>query len=500
MTTDERITQLSQQLNQVVAELTTTREELQTTREELQSAREELQMAREELQTTQGALQTTREELQRTQEALGVAQAQIAELEKVKTPPPDFVKENKKKPQTEEKKPRKKREAQYNHARKRSSVPTQIVEHRLVECPDCQSRLGGISLARCREVIDVPPLPVVEVTEHRIYKGWCSHCQKWHEAPVDLSEQVLGQGRIGVRLASMIAYLRTVMRLPLRQLQEVLRTLHGFEVSLGELVELLHRIAEYAQPVLEGLKAEVRASPAIQADETGWREDGINGYIWSVNTPTVRYYEYHHSRAGEVVKQLIGEDYQGVLGSDFYAGYNIHQGLHQRCWVHFLRDVHDLKKKFPHDEALWAWAKRVKAVYEDAVAWTMQGPDSQSSPYHQRQARSAQQHAFEQELWMLCQPYVRTTAVQRVLCERVEQFLPELFVFVAVPGVPAHNNLAERSVRPLVIARKISGGTRSPKGSQTRMGLASLFGTWTAQHLNPFQQCLALLTSTFSLG
>ena len=73
-------------------------------------------------------------------------------------------------------------------------------------------------------------------------------------------------------------------------------------------------------------------------------------------------------------------------------------------------------------------------------------------------------------------------------------------VFVAVPGVPAHNNLAERSVRPLVIARKISGGTRSPQGSRTRMGLASLFQTWSAQQLNPFLQCLTLLTTQFSLG
>ena len=102
--------------------------------------------------------------------------------------------------------------------------------------------------------------------------------------------------------------------------------------------------------------------------------------------------------------------------------------------------------------------------------------------------------------WHLCQPYVGTATPQHTLCEHVERFLPELFVFVAVPGVPAHNNLAERSVRPLVIARKISGGTRSPKGSETRMGLASLFGTWMAQHLNPFHQCLAVLTSTSSLG
>src|SRR5437899_9916516 len=68
----------------------------------------------------------------------------------------------------------------------------------------------------------------------------------------------------------------------------------------------------------------------------------------------------------------------------------------------------------------------------------------------------------------VCRPYVGSSAPQHTLCERVERFLPELFVFVAVPGVPAHNNLAERSIRPLVVARKISGGTRSPKGSQTK--------------------------------
>jgi len=99
-----------------------------------------------------------------------------------------------------------------------------------------------------------------------------------------------------------------------------------------------------------------------------------------------------------------------------------------------------------------------------------------------------------------CQNFRSQNSKIYTLCERVERFLPELFVFVAIPGVPAHNNLAERSVRPLVVARKISGGTRSPKGSQTRMGLASLFGTWMAQHLNPFHQCLALLTSSSSLG
>ena len=432
-----------------------------------------------------------RAENQALREALSQALARIEALEKQKTPLPEFVKANVKKPEAKEKKLRKKRDAKHNHGRRRAA-PTQIVEHRLLTCPDCHLRLGGINLARVREVIDIPPPAAAEVTHHRIFQGWCARCQRWHEAPVDVQDQVLGQGRVGVRLVSLIATLRTVMRLPIRQIQALVQSLHAVQVSTGEIVEVLHRLVRHAQPLLDELKAHIRASPAVQADETGWREDGESGYVWSVCTPSLRYYEYHHSRAGDVVKRLIGEEFSGVLGSDFYAGYNIHQGLHQRCWVHFLRDIHELKQEHPDDEQVGQWAKAVKAIYERAKA--APAPEPHLPPASQQAHRVALQHAFEQELWHLCAPFVHTQVPMRTLCERVERFLPELFVFVAYPVVPSDNNLAERSVRPLVIARNISGGTRSPKGSQTRMGLASLFGTWIAQGLNPFHQCLALLS------
>jgi hypothetical protein len=454
---------------------------------------EEIAHLRAENQALREALSQALAQLSQVQEHLRLALARIEELEKQKTPPPAFVKANVKKQPAEEKKPRKQRDAKHNHGRARA-VPTQIVEHRIVTCPDCHLRLGGMSLARVREVIDMPPPPPVEVIHHWIFQGWCAQCQKWHEAPVDLHEQVLGQGRLGVRLVSLIA----TLRMPIRQIRELLHTLHGIQVSVGEIVAVLHRLVIHAQPLLDDLKAQIRASPAVQADETGWREDGLNGYVWSVSTPTMRYYEYHHSRAGDVVKRLIGNQFSGVLGSDFYAGYNSHEGLHQRCWVHFLRDIHDLKKQHPDDAELWQWAKQVKQIYERAK--TAPTPDPQLPSTKQHAQRAALQHAFEQELWHVCAPFVHTQTLMHTLCERVERFLPELFVFVAYPGVPSDNNLAERSVRPLVIARKISGGTRSPKGSSTRMGLASLFGTWVAQGLNPFHQCLALLTSEFSLG
>jgi len=112
--------------------------------------------AEETIASLEAQLKQALERLNEVTEQLRVAQARIEELEKLKTPPPAFVKAKKKKPEEEQKKARKKRDAMHNRGRPRST-PTQIVEHRMVTCPECHLRLGGISLARLREVIDVPP-------------------------------------------------------------------------------------------------------------------------------------------------------------------------------------------------------------------------------------------------------------------------------------------------------------------------------------------------------
>src|SRR5258708_16399396 len=150
--------------------------------------------AEEKIASLEAQLKQALERLDEVTEQLRVAQGRIEELEKLKMPPPAFVKANKKKAPEEQKKARKKRDAQHNRARPRS-LPTQIVEHRLVTCPECHLRLGGLSLARCREVIDVPPPPAVEVTEHRIYKGWWAGCHHWYEAPLAFPDQLLVHGR-----------------------------------------------------------------------------------------------------------------------------------------------------------------------------------------------------------------------------------------------------------------------------------------------------------------
>jgi hypothetical protein len=380
-----------------------------------------------------------------------------------------------------EKKPRKPRPKGF--ARQRMA-PTQRVEHAVETCPDCGTRLLGGWVQRTREVIEIPIVPV-EVTEHAFVARNCPLCGKRHLPKVDLGGVVLGQQRLGVNLVSLIVTLREEGRLPVRTIQWYLATFHHLELSVGAIVGLLHKTARHAQPAVEAIKQQVRESPAVCGDETGWRQNGQNGYVWTFSTPTRRFF-LRRGRSKEVVDEVLGDEFGGVLVSDFYAAYDHYPGLHQRCWPHLLRDIHSLKVIYPDDASLAGWAKAVQALYAQAKAFQSTDP----------RARRRAQKGFERRLLELAWPYMDDPlAVQARLCRRIRRYVKQLFVFVAEPGVPADNNLAERSLRHLVTARKISGGTRSDAGTDSKMSLASIFGTWRAQGLNSFRECRALLTS-----
>lgn len=261
---------------------------------------------------------------------------------------------------------------------------------------------------------------------------------------------------------------------------------------MGEITELLHQVRRTLQPGIDDLKSQARASPILHADETGWRENGQNGYIWAFSTPgedAVRYYEYDHSRGQAVVKRILGGEFTGHLVSDFYAGYNMYAGKHQRCWVHLLRTLHELKQAQAGELGVVEWAEEVQTLYTAAQMWLEE--HRQASP----EEREAEYVALAAQAHTLGLSYARVKNHPcQALAKRLLRHEDELFQFVLVDGLSADNNLAERSIRPLVVIRKISGGTRSLEGTKTRMGLASLFETWQARHLNPFEECLKLLS------
>lgn len=296
-------------------------------------------------------------------------------------------------------------------------------------------------------------------------------------------------------IASLVAHLRTVLRLPLRTIQRSLADLHGLRVSVGEIVALLHRVAAQGAPAVQAIRAAARSRAVVHADETGWRENGHNGYAWLLATPQgERYVEFHHSRAGAVANDLLGEAFRGVLVSDFYGGYNdTPGGRHQRCWVHLVRDVRALAEAHADGTSLTevevqVWTAAVQGVWRQVRAAVRRAPPlsaEQRTYLAQRLQRTL--HALgDQFVTALGHPC-------RALAWRLWHFGPELLTCVAQSGVPPDNNAAEQAIRPLVVGRKISGGTRSPRGSTTRMRLYTLSATWTAQGHNPLHEFRRLL-------
>jgi transposase len=387
-----------------------------------------------------------------------------------------------KQPKTE----RKQRECNFSRKRSQPTVLEPVV-HALDTCPDCGGTLTHGTIKRSREVIEVVTVPAM-VTEHVYIERCCPVCNKCYTPKPELEGVVVGKGRLGVGLLCLIASLREVGRLPIRTIQWYLETMHGLHLSVGAINNALKTVARAGEGQMQQLKEQVRGSPAVNVDETGWRQDGQNGYVWTFATADVRLF-VRRNRSGQVVEEVLGTEYEGVLCSDFYAGYNVHLGQHQRCWAHLLRDIHDLAQLHPDDEALRMWADEVHKLYERATKWVQEWPDV--SEQTRRQARLW----LEEQLLVLCKPYLQDqAALQGKLCRRIERHLKELFVFVAVPGVDPDNNAAERSLRPLVTARKISGGTRSEEGTDTKMTLASLFGTWKARGQDLLAECRRLLS------
>lgn len=384
--------------------------------------------------------------------------------------------------QTPEREARPRKPRAHGAGRHRMEATAQVI-HALAHCPDCGAPLAGGSVKRTREVIDLP-IPQVVVTKHVYLERRCPDCGKRCVPAPATADVAAGQHRLGHGLVSLIAVLREQARLPFAIMQGLLQTLTGLHLSVGALVDATVLVARRATSTMTAIREAVRASPVVHADETGWREAGRNGYVWTFSTPDQRLFQ-HGSRAKAMVGQVLGDAFAGVVVSDFYTAYTGDDRVHQYCWAHLLRDIHDLTEQHPDDAAVQGWAQAVHTIFARA----------QAGATGDQAARWRRRKQVETDLRHVCEPWREPKAAQTTLCVRILRHLESLFVFVTDPTVPATNNAAERSLRPLVVSRKISGGTRSAQGTLTKMTLASLFGTWRAQGRNPFAECQTLLAS-----
>ena len=320
----------------------------------------------------------------------------------------------------------------------------------------CGAEVRTSRLSWRHQVIEVPHIKPL-VTEYRLYAGVCQGCGKQHEAglPAGVSPRLAGP-----RLLALMGTLTGGYRLSKRLVQGLLSDVFQIDMSLGTISQSEAILSTALAPIVEEAHAHVKQAGVVHADETGHREKGHRQWMWVAIAGTVGVFMARASRSAEIARELLGNDFAGILISDRYPAYDWVDPLRrQACWAHLLRDFTKIAERSGMagriGDELLAHAHRIFRFWHCVKRGTL----SQAGFANHMHFLQAQVHAALQR-GSACDDASTANTCKRLLKAR-----NTLWTFVHTPGIEPTNNLAERTIRSYVIWRKISFGAQSTRGS-----------------------------------
>ena len=346
--------------------------------------------------------------------------------------------------------------------------PTHVdadVEVPLDVCPQCAQPVTDVH-PRVQYIEEWPPVQV-RVTRLTTYEGHCAHCAQRVRSthPLQVSTATGAAGvQLGARVLAIAALLNKHHGLTLRKTCAVLHALGGVRVTPGGLTQALARVATRVRADYDALVQQIRAGPLVHSDETGWWVGGPGYWLWVFTRPDLTVYRVAPGRGRPVVTETLGPAYAGVVVSDCLATYDALPSPQQKCYAHHLRAVRAVLEQGPSPYAE-QWSHLLRA------AMALKHPPRDAPPALTRPALEIAVDEY------LAQP--RPAPAEEALRRRLAKQPDHLFTFLDYPDVPATNNLAERQLRPAVIARKLSCGNKTVAGARTWETLTSLAATCT---------------------
>ena len=336
----------------------------------------------------------------------------------------------------------------------------------LERCPHCGGPLEEIRVVEqvIEEVEPVRP----KVTRLRTRTAVCGCCGKKVASHHPLQGSMAGgcaKVQLGPRALALCALLNKVCGLPMRKTTTVMAKLCGLKLSAGGLSQALSRLAGKVQGKYEELIQAIRAAPAVNADETSWYVGRPGFWLWCFTTPMATVYRVDDSRGSDVVKQVLGEKFAGVLVSDCLRSYDPVDCRKHKCFAHHLRAIAEAGGEKPGEYLLhWRTLLKTATIF-----------------YHERATMEPprfEEMRLKLEGWkdaLLDQSLSNPADIQ--IRNRLIKHRPHLLRCLQEPAAEPTNNRAERALRPAVIARKLSCGNRTENGMRTWQVLASLGAT-----------------------
>lgn len=325
-------------------------------------------------------------------------------------------------------------------------------------CPDCGTALVGAGLYR-RSLVDLRPARVEKVAL-RLERKRCPRCRRRWTAQ---APGVLPRALYSNALLASVAEQHYGHGTPMGVVERQTGLPHG------ALLGALRQVAARLKPAVNALVGEYRQAPVRHADETGWRTDGKNGYAWLFATPTISLFRFRATRSASVPAEVLDKTpLGGVLVVDRYNAYNKAPVALQYCYAHLKRDVEGLEKQFPDHTEIAAFAGSLVPALSKAM--TLRTLDLPRKEFLRRAARA------KRRIIAITHRQAQHPAIRRVQ-DIFRQHKDRLYHWARDPSIPAENNLAERDLRPLVIARKVSFGSQSQAGARTRETLMTILHT-----------------------
>lgn len=340
-----------------------------------------------------------------------------------------------------------------------------------VECPECHASLDDAPVTMHDQYqIDLPePKPVI--TRFRVPVTRCPACfRRVQGRHPEQTSDALGAAavQLGPRLLGLAADLKHRVGTPFRKCAAVISTLAGLVVSAGALARGSHRLARLAGPSYEALIQAARQSDVQHADETGWKIGGKSAWLWVFADAHATVYRIRKSRGHAVVVEVLGEDYPGVLVSDCFLAYDPLPFTKSKCAAHLLKRCSEVEQGKTRGAV--RFSRRVAALMRAAMALKRRKGTLSAHGYAVLRGKV---HAELDRL--LSGSY--TDVDNARLAKLLRKHRASVLGFLDHDLVDATNNLAEREIRPAVIARKVSAGNRTWTGAESHAVLASVLRT-----------------------
>ncbi len=380
-----------------------------------------------------------------------------------KPPSSDIVKKPKDKPKDGSKR---KRGAQPNHPRhERAPFADDEVDYtelHCIECPDCHGPVVPSKLPpKVLQQVDLRmPSEMIAVVGFRSHPCWCRKCKQVHYAPLDEAKR--RAGLIGPRLTALIAYLKGACHCSYSTIRKFIRDVLEIKISRGYLAKLISKASASLKAAYDTLTERLPNEARLNVDETGHKDYSTPMWTWCFRASLFTLFKIAESRGSEVLIQLLGEEFNGILGCDYFSAYRKYMNdfgiLVQFCLAHFLRDVRFLVEH-PNTRNQ-AYGRRVLKRLRALFA-VIHRRDQYTAKTFQVHLENAGDELWAEVVWR-----VPNTTEARNLADRFEKHGESYLRFITTPGIEPTNNLAEQAIRFVVIDRKVTQGTRGDKGQR----------------------------------